>query len=466
MLRYHLITYGCQMNKNDSERIAGLLESMGMTVSQESQGSDVIVLNTCSVRQHAEDRVFGQMEYFAKLKQEKPDMVLAVTGCMPGRDAKKIFHKKMPWVDFYFPIKDLPQLPRWLCELRPAMANTGELQDDYFAIKPKRHTNKFQAYVSISAGCDNYCTFCVVPASRGRERSRPLADVLAEVRSAVGDGAVEITLLGQNVNTYRPHDLTYHTVVPRDGMRSRAHASIDRQASVGITKNNPFIDPFGVLLWELNQMPTLKRIHFTAPNPQDMTQEVIEALSLPKHVNYLHIPVQSGANSVLKRMNRRYSREQFFEMIDAIRAVRPSIALGTDIIVGFPGETEVDFNETLDLYQRVGFDISYNAMYSFRSGTTAARFFPDDVTQDEKKRRWTMLQDYMEEQTLNKNQCYQEQIVEVLVERFDETRNICSGNSREMKLVEFPGSRSLVGTIVSVRINQALTWILRGSLTV
>lgn len=424
------------MNTNDSERIRGVLESLGLGEAKEPRGCDVVVMNTCSVRQSAEDRVFGAMRDLALYKQEKPRMILAVTGCMPGRDRDKELRKRLSAADLFFPIKDLVHFPRWLSELRPDIANTADEVEDYLKIQPSRRTNPFQAFVSISSGCDNYCTFCVVPFSRGRMQSRSLLETIKEVREAVERGVKEVTLLGQNVNTYRPADL--------------------EKKSLG----NPYSNGFAALLWEMNHIEGLGRIHFTAPNPQDMSDEVIEALAFPRHANYLHLPVQSGNNRVLKKMNRRYTREQYFEIIEKVRRVRPTIAVGTDIIVGFCSETEEEFMDTVDLYKRVGFDISYNAQYSSRSGTVAGRLWEDNVPREEKKRRWEYLQDVMENQTLKKNKKYVGKTVEVLVESFQQ--GICRGNSREMKLVEFRGLEELVGKIVTVSIDEALMWVLRG----
>jgi len=437
------------MNKNDSERIVGLLESLGFAAQSEARGADLVIYNTCSVRATAEDRIFGLGEKFAQYKKEKPDMLVAITGCMPGRDGRGVMRAKLPWVDFYFPIKDLVSLPFLINSSRPDIANTGDELKDYFQIEPTRAGNRSQAFISISKGCDNYCTYCVVPYARGRMESRLLTDVIAEIKKAVDDGAVEITLLGQNVNTYQPADL--ETKSPA----------------------NPYQDGFAVLLWEVNHLNGLIRIHFTAPNPQDMSDEVIDALKLPRQVNYLHLPVQSGSNRILRKMNRRYTREQYLEIIEKVKKIRPNISLGTDIILGFCSETENDFLETVDLYKQVKFDISYHAMYSPRSGTVAAKVWVDDVPKYEKKRRWDYIQQVMEEQTLNKNQAYLGKTVEVLVEGV-RGRGVggagggvvCWGNSREMKIVEFAGDRSLVGSIIKVKIYEALTWVLRGKLLI
>ncbi len=445
-MKYHLITFGCQMNKNDSERIAGVLEGAGYEAATDKTDADVVVLNTCSVRQSAEDRVFGHVRELSSLRTARPNLIIAVTGCMPGRDHDGKLKSKLANADLFFPIADLPRLPDMLknysgvlkntriVEPRPTLARTSE----YLAAPLKRHTPRFHSYVTISTGCSNFCTFCVVPFSRGLQQNRPAADVLAEVRTAVTNGTKMITLLGQNVDTYVPPD----------------------PASFGV--NNPFTTGFASLLWEINQIPGVERIHFTAPNPQDMNDEAIAALALPKHVNYLHLPVQAGSNRVLKKMNRRYSRERYLDIIQKIKATRPGIAFGSDIIVGFCSETDAEFEETLDLYRTVDFDISYNAMYSVRTGTLANRLWHDDVPRTEKKRRWQALQQLMEETTLRKNQHYVGKTVEVLVERFDQERNHCVGNSLEMKLVEFAGSPELIGTTVPVSITTAKTWVLQG----
>ncbi len=425
------------MNKNDSERLERVLIHAGLESSTTPEHSDLILINTCSIRQTAENRVFGNMHNFARLKETNPKLILGITGCMPGRDTQHAIRAKLPMVDLFFPINDMVRLPTWISELRPEYVNTEKLDDDYLKIHPHA-TNPYQAFVTISTGCNNFCTFCVVPFSRGRERSRPVQDLLDEVRHCVARGVKEITLLGQNVNTYRPEDPQSFSTL------------------------NPYKDPFAALLWEINQIPKISRIHFTAPNPQDMTDEVIHALSLPHHINFLHLPIQAGSERILKKMNRRHTKEQYLAIIDKVRNVRPTIAIGTDIIVGFCGETEEDFMETVDLYKKVQFDISYTAKYSTRSGTAAHIAFKDDVPYAEKKRRWNYLQDVMEEITLKKNIAYIGSDVEVLVDSYQ--RGICEGNSREYKRVRFPCSRDLTGEEVNVTIQEAFTWILKGSL--
>lgn len=434
-MKYFLQTLGCQMNKSDSERIVSLVEQLGYNPVVRQQEADLILVNACSVRQSAEDRVYGQVNNWEKLKESNPNLIIAVTGCMPGRDKGGILRKRLPVVDLFFPINDLPQLPRWLAGLVPDIINTGQLEKDYLKINPKIKNAK-QVWLTIMSGCSNYCTFCVVPYARGFERSRSVKDILKEAKTLIDKGCIAITLLGQNVNTFKPED---------------------RQ---NFSKDNPYENSFAALLWEMNQLSGLERIHFTSPNPQDMSDEVIEALKLPKQVNFLHLPVQSGSDKILKKMNRRYTRKEYFEIIKKVKRARPDIALATDIIVGFPGETKKDFMGTVGLYKKVQFDISYTAIYSPRSGTAAYKAFKDDVPYREKKRRWDYLQEIMTGITLKKNQQYVGKIVSVLVEKYE--RGLLWGNSNEMKLVAFTGDKDTVGSIVPVRISEAQTWQLIG----
>ncbi len=457
--KYQLITYGCQMNKNDSERIAAILTGVGFEPTENREEAELILLNTCSVRQSAENRVYGHVNEFTELKEKNPKLVLAITGCMPGRDRDGKLRKKLPIIDLYFPTADVHQLPRWLAELRPDLVNSPDIAEDYLKIVPERKTTR-QAFVTIQTGCNKFCTYCVVPFSRGLEKNRPVKDILDEIRDLALHGCVEVTLLGQTVNSFEAPD------------------------PESFSKENPYKDQFAALLWEVNQIEGIKRLHFTAPHPNHMTDEVIDAMALPAHINFIHLPVQAGDDAVLKRMNRRYTSAQFLEVVRRLRARLPKLTIGTDIIVGFPGESEEAFEKTVDLYKEVGFDISYTAQYSVRSGTAAWRAFKDDVSIEEKKRRWQKLQKLMEETVKEKNQAYVGKTVSVFVERHEPPTptdemlllpgNIldrlaampgtCAGNSRELKLVSFEGSKDLVGQIVDVVIDRAETWVLYGHL--
>ncbi len=435
--KFHLVTYGCQMNKNDSERIAGLLSGLGFISTDEERDADIILLNTCSVRQSAEERVYGKMQDFARLKEENPRLIIAVTGCMAGRDKKGEFRKKMAPVDLYFPTPEMVKLPKWISELRPDLVNSDDLEADYLKIKPL-HAPGVQAFVTIQTGCNKFCTYCVVPYARGLEQNRPVKDILDEVRELAAHGCLEVTLLGQTVNSFKAKD------------------------PESCSRGNPYQDAFAALLWEVNQIDGIRRVHWTAAHPNSMTEEVIDALTLPRQVNYLHLPAQSGSNDVLKRMNRKYTREKFLEIIANVKAKRPGIALGTDIIVGFPGETAEQFDETVSMYRACDFDISYTAQYSPRSGTLGVKLFTDDVSKEEKRSRWDVLQSLMEETTFRKNQAYVGTTVSVLVEKIE--KGIASGLSQEMKLTRFPNLPLpvQVGQIVPVAVTQAMEWQLMG----
>lgn len=387
------------MNKNDSERLESVLMSAGMEKAGGPEDADLIILNSCSVRNASEQRVIGMVHNFNELKKQNPNLKIAVTGCMPGRDKDGKLKKRLAGVDFYFPT------PRG---------------DSFLSISPTRD-KKYKAFVTIQTGCEQYCSYCVVPYARGKEINRPFQDILREVRELAQNGCVEVTLLGQIVNKY---------------------------------------PDFAKLLQEINKIGGIQRINWTASHPLFMTDEVIDALNLPKQVNYLHLPVQSGSDEILRKMNRKHTREFYIDLIKKIRAKRPDIAIGTDIIVGFCGETEEQFQETVDLYKQCDFDIAYLAEYSTRSGTTADKAFKDDVPQKEKKRRWQVLQDLMEETTLRKNQKYVGQTVSVLVDKCED--GACVGNSSEMKVVSFPCDESLIGKVINVKIEEAKEWILYG----
>jgi len=438
MPKYHIVTFGCQMNKNDSERIAGLLSTLGFSAAAGEEDADLIITNTCSVRQSAEERVYGKQQDWAKLKIKNPKLLVAVTGCMAGRDLTGEIRRKLPTVDLFFPTRDMVNLPRWIAGLRPDLVNSSDLADDYLKIRPLRVPSA-QAYVTIQTGCNKYCTYCVVPYARGLEKNRPVAHILEEIRALGEQGVIEVTLLGQSVNSYvAPDPKTF-------------------------SADNPYRNHFAALLWEVNHIPGIERIHWTAAHPISMHDEVIDALTLPKQVNYLHLPVQAGNDEVLRRMNRKYTRAEFLAIIEKVKAKRPGIALGTDIIVGFPGETAEQFADTVSLYQACDFDIAFTAQYSQRSGTLGARLYPDDVPAAEKRRRWDVLQELMESVALRKNQAFVNEVVRVLVERITDGRG--QGNTREMKHAVFPcHDPSLLGKEVPVKINSALTWQLQGEL--
>ena len=435
---YAILTYGCQMNINDSERLASILESVGFCKADSEIGADLVIFNTCSVRETAEQRIYGKMQDLLKERKTGHNVLIAVTGCMAGRDKDGVLRKRLKHADLFFSTPDMINLPRWIAELRPDWQIQGDLEDDYLKINPLRNPSA-QAYITIQTGCNHFCTYCVVPYARGLIKNRLLSDIITEIRSLAEQGVLEVTLLGQTVNAYKAPD------------------------PESFSADNPYQNHFAGLLWEINQIPGLQRIHWTAAHPMQMTDQIIHALTLPKQVNFLHLPVQSGSNEMLRKMNRKYSREQYLETIEKIKQIRPGIALGTDLIVGFSGETDADFKDTLDLYKKCQFDISYNAQYSPRTGTLAHRLYQDDVSPELKKARWNELQNLMEDITLSKNNKFANQEVMTLIQKVE--GDVAYGISNEYKNIKAKGAEeSMLGQIVKVRITRPLTWILEGDI--
>lgn len=448
MKTFYVLTLGCQMNKSDSERLASTMRSFGYQPTTDEKNADVKIVNACSVRQSAIDRVFGFGRKWFKQKTPQAQTLTILTGCVLPDDKKTLSEKFDALID----IGDFKKLEEVLIKRfgRQQSLNTpavlqeksaslaAEEYSDYLKIRPI-YNSSFSAFVPIMTGCNEFCTYCAVPYTRGREWGRPVADILSEINDLAQKGFIEITLLGQTVNSYKPQD------------------------KENFSSDNPFKkDYFAALLWEINQIDGIKKIFFTAPHPDHVTDEGIEALGLPKMVRYLHLPFQAGDNNILKKMNRRYTAEQYLALIKKIKQRWPDLAIATDIIVGFPGEDQAAFEKTLALYKEIEFDISYNARYSPRPGTYAAKHLTDDVSHEEKRRRWRVLQELMESITYKKNQAYKNKVVEVLVDRCDDDK--CQGNSQHMKRVEFLGNDKLIGKIVKVKIKQPLTWVLRGDL--
>ncbi|KKQ78688.1 MAG: (Dimethylallyl)adenosine tRNA methylthiotransferase MiaB [Parcubacteria group bacterium GW2011_GWC2_38_7] len=430
MSKFQISTFGCQMNKTDSERVASVFEQLDFVSTDDSTLADYIILNACSVRQTAIDRIWGMAKGFIKMKKKRPLKVI-LTGCVLEEDKKK-FEKLF---DLVFNIQEINKLYEFLQQ------GFVEKQSDYLNIRPA-YTTSFHAYVPIMTGCNNFCSYCVVPYVRHREKSRSVESVLSEVKDLIANGCKEIHLLGQNVNSYDPMDKEIFST------------------------ENPYKNNFAKLLWEINQLQGEFRINFSSAHPKDMTDDVIDALTLPKQMNYLHLALQSGDDDILKAMNRKYTTADYYKIIEKIRKVKPEIALGTDIIVGFPGETEEQFQNTVNFYKKVRFDIIYHAMYSARAGTASSKM-EDDVSLTEKKRRWRILQTLMEKMTLEINQKYLGQKVEVLIDTVSDeglpsTRagRVVLGNSSDMKRVQIKNSEYRIGQLVKVVVTDPQRWIL------
>src|SRR5580692_8526734 len=408
---YQIRTYGCQMNTHDSERLAGLLDDAGYQAVHEGEQADVVVFNTCAVRENAADRLYGNLGHLLPVKNAKPGMQIAVGGCLAQMERTKIT-QRAPWVDVVYGTHNMGSLPQLLERARikqEAQAEFEETLETFPSLLPARRQSAYSAWVAISVGCKNTCTFCIVPSLRGKEKDRRPGDILAEIRALVADGVLEVTLLGQNVNSYGAE-------------------FGDRNA-------------FGKLLRGCGQIEGLERVRFTSPHPKDITDDVIDAMAqTPNVMPSLHMPLQSGSDAVLKAMRRAYRRDRYLAILDRVRASIPDAAITTDIIVGFPGETDQDFEDTLDLVRTAGFAGAFTFRYSIRPGTPAATMdaqVPAAVVQE----RYERLAALVEETTYAENQKQTGHRVEVLVAegegRKDAATHRMSGRARDNRLVHF-----------------------------
>ncbi|HEV8650873.1 MAG TPA: tRNA (N6-isopentenyl adenosine(37)-C2)-methylthiotransferase MiaB [Actinomycetes bacterium] len=426
--RYLIRTFGCQMNEHDSERIAGLLEADGMRPAAGLDDADLVVLNTCAVRENADNKLYGALGHLAATKAER-GLVIAVGGCLAQKDQGRVL-AKAPWVDVVFGthnIGSLPVLLRRASEQGVAQAEFFDEMQAFPSALPARRDSDWSAWVAISVGCNNTCTFCIVPMLRGKERSRRVGDVLAEVQALAGAGVVEVTLLGQNVNSYGT-DLPGH-----------------RQL-------------FGELLRALDGVDGLERLRFTSPNPKDFRDDVVDAMASCRPLaDHVHFPLQSGSDRVLRLMRRGYRRRRYLEILGKIRAAMPGVAFSTDVIVGFPGETEADFADTLEVVERAGFDSAFMFQYSPRPGTEAASM-PEQIPPEVVRDRFSRLVDLQERISLERNQALVGTEVELLVELASSktNRTRMSGRTGSNKLCHFPVAGGVApGDFVTVRVEQA-----------
>lgn len=434
---YYIETWGCQMNEEDSEKLSGMLENMGYTKTDIRNESDVIIFNTCCVRENAELKVYGNLGELKALKRSNPNLIIAVSGCMmQQKGIPELIKKKYPHVDIIFGTHNIHRLPELLNNALQARSTIIEIWDSEGEIiegLPIQREGDIKAFVTIMYGCNNFCTYCIVPYTRGRERSREPESIINEIEELSGKGYKEITLLGQNVNSYGK-DL----------------------------KNTSFAD----LLRMVNEVEGIERIRFMTSHPKDLTDDVILAIKECKKVcEQIHLPVQSGSTEILKKMNRKYTKEDYLKLVDRIKAQVEGAVLTTDIIVGFPGETEEDFNETLDLVSRVEYDSAFTFIYSVRKGTPAERY-ETQVPEDVKHERFNRLVELINSISQRKNSEYKDKIVEILVEGYsknDETK--LTGRTRTGKLVNFTGGDiSLKGKLVNVKVTEPQTWTLQGEL--
>lgn len=434
---YQVRTYGCQMNVHDSERLAGLLEGAGYQRAAEGEDADVVVFNTCAVRENADNKLYGNISHLAPRKQANPDMQIAVGGCLAQKDRATVL-RRAPWVDVVFGTHNIGSLPTLLERARhnrAAQVEIVEALQEFPSALPAARESAYAAWVSVSVGCNNTCTFCIVPSLRGKEVDRRPGDVLAEVQTLVDQGVLEITLLGQNVNAYG--------VSFADPAEQR-----DRGA-------------FAKLLRACGRIDGLERVRFTSPHPAEFTDDVIAAMAeTPNVCPTLHMPLQSGSDPILKAMRRSYRAERYLGIIDRVRAAIPHAAITTDLIVGFPGETEDDFQATLDVVAQSRFASAFTFQYSRRPGTPAAEF-PGQVPKDVVSERYQRLIDLQERISLEENRALVGSTVEVLVAagegRKDATTARMSGRARDGRLVHFNPERLDIrpGDVVTTTVTGA-----------
>ena len=432
---YKIQTYGCQGNEADSETMAGILNNMGYTKTDAETEADIILINTCAIRENAENRIWGELGRLKPLKRKNPDLILGLCGCMAQEE--KVVNRileKYEHVDLVFGTHNIHLLPQYIEQAYFNKERVIEVFSEEGSIVenlPKVRAHQFKAWVNIMFGCDEFCTYCIVPYTRGKERSRRPDEIIQEVKELVEAGYQEVTLLGQNVNAYGKDfkDLDY---------------------------------TLGNLLMDLDKLG-MPRIRFTTSHPHDIDDKTILAFKVCKSVMpHLHLPVQSGSNAVLKKMNRHYTKEHYLDVIEKLKQAKPDIALTTDIIVAFPTETEADFLETLDLVNRVDFEGAYTFIFSKRAGTPAATF-EDNIPEVEKKERLKRLNKVVNDGYLRASTKYVGKTIKVLVDGTSKHDDrILAGYSEHNKLVNFKGSKTLIGQIVDVKVTIARTWFLIG----
>lgn len=432
---FYIETWGCQMNEEDSEKLSGMLKRVGYTKTENKEDAGIILFNTCCVRENAENKVFGNLGSLKHLKKENPDLIIGICGCMMQQEgmADKIL-KEFPYVNIVFGTHNAYKFPEYLNRVKTEGVQIKEIfnkETDIVEGLPIDRESNVKAFVTIMYGCNNFCTYCIVPYVRGRERSRKPEDILNEVRELVAQGYKEITLLGQNVNSY----------------------------GKGLEEE---VD-FAKLLRMINEIEGLERVRFMTSHPKDLTHDVIMAIKeCDKLCEQIHLPVQSGSNSILKKMNRHYTKEYYLDLIKKIKEEIPGVTLTTDIIVGFPGETEEDFQETLELVKEVGYSSAFTFIYSRRNNTPADMML-NQVSEEDKHHRFNRLIAAVNERVIAQNKAEEGNILEVLVEGNSKNdAEKLTGRTRTGRLVNFTGENVNVGELVNVKITRAQNFSLIG----
>jgi tRNA-2-methylthio-N6-dimethylallyladenosine synthase len=454
--RYHIMTFGCQQNENDSERMAGLLDQMGYEPATTAKEADLILLNTCSVRENADDRFFGHLGLVKNIRRDKPGLIVGLAGCMMTQeDHVAKIRQSYPFVDLVFGPQDIYRLPELLYHRLTDTRRVYDVgEDDTLSEgQPVHRGRKHRALVSIMFGCNNFCTYCIVPYTRGRERSRSPGDILGEIGQLVQNGYKEIMLLGQNVNSY----------------------------GLDLRRDDPSLPDFADLVAQIGEIPNLYRIRFMTSHPKDISDKLLETIGrYPNIEPHIHLPLQSGSDRILKAMNRHYTQAEFIEIARKARQLRPGLTLSTDLIVGFPGETEEDFAATLQAMSAIRFDAAFTFQYSRRSGTPAAEY-PEQVDDQTVKERFGRLLDLQNAHSLASNQSIEQTLQEILIEgRSENDPQVITGRTAHNRLVnvkiptdiQFPAefcapdgslnAAKLEGQIAQIFITRAKTFSLEG----
>ena len=438
--KYIILTMGCQLNENDSEKLSGMIEKMGYTNTENIEEADLIVFNTCCVRENAEDKLFGKLGEAKKIK-EKRGTVIAIGGCMmQEKHIVDKLQKSYPFFDIVFGTHTLHKFPQ---DLYNVILNKKRIEDiididgEIIEGLPIKRNDNIKASVTIMYGCNNFCSYCIVPYVRGRERSRKPEDIINEVRELADKGYKEITLLGQNVNSYMRNEV--------------------------LENENEKITSFAKLLYAVNEIKGIERIRFISPHPKDFTEDVIQAIKkCDKVCKLIHLPLQSGSSKVLKEMNRKYTKQQYLELVEKMKKEIPNLTLSTDIIVGFPGETDEEFEDTLDVVKKVNFEQVYMFIYSRMVGTPADRM-QNQVPEEQKHIRFEKLKKLVEEQIEEKNKKYINTIQKVLVEgKSKNNEDMLTGRTDSNKVVIFKGNDNLIGQIINLKIVSEHMWYLKG----
>ena len=442
-LKYTILTFGCQLNENDSEKIAGMAEKMEYTYTEDFKEADLAIFNTCCVRENAEDKLFGKLGELKKVREQK-GTIIAIGGCMmQQKHITEKLKESYPFVDIIFGTHTLHKLPQNIYKILNSKKKLQDVLDIdgkvYEGLPIKRESN-LKASVTIMYGCNNFCTYCIVPYVRGRERSRHPKDILQEIQELANQGYKEIMLLGQNVNSYLVSENWKKEGKEYDGINS-----------------------FATLLIAINKIEGIERIRFVSPHPKDFTDDVIQAIAESEKVcKLVHLPLQSGSTEVLKTMNRKYTKEQYLELVAKMKKAIPNLTLSTDIIVGFAGETEEDFEDTLDVVRQVGFEQVYMFIYSIREGTPGAKM-ENQIPEEIKHKRFDRLKALVESQIEENNKKYVGTIQKVLIEgKSKNNENTYTGRTDSNKVVILDTTEDLTGKLIEVKIVSEHMWYLKG----